>query len=704
MYDPRKILLALTVLFLRAGTSFAGAPTPREPAPESVSEVPGRSPASRASGGREGQPAAAGQEAGRGGASLTEERPLPQLNIFARAGQTFASWKEVGGEGVTYNLYQSDNPITASSLASAHLVATGIPQGSAHDFIADRIAHFRKQSDVAPQNFTVHTKDGPLPQGTGLFVYTPNRNRVSFYALTTVWPEGGEDRGVRVGVNSQLESVAEGVRTPGAVLLAREAPAPPPATAAGAPAEGGRQPAAAGQQAAPAPSAGTRGTGGNPGEVRLDYVHWASPEQASVDGHPYRFRLILRAEEEKASGLGLIVRLHPYTGNYAMTTWTRPGFITLGLDDFTPAIDEQEHHSFWFGYPENLGRSYLTGEYAKPPGDPISSGQPKGAERPAVEGARSVPVRDYTQERISWTIEEVMRYFRVDPNRVYLTGSSMGGTGTVDFGLRHPERFAALDAVVPLINPARSTAWGHNLLGKLWGSEAWPTLPDGEGHTLGERLDDTAYVLAASADLPLLKFFNARQDTAIGWTQIPEFIQALQQARQPFLSAWDNGGHGGPRPEVTQSFKDFDVCTIPRNQCLPALSNASTADDPGSGDPAMGDPVGAMNDDFRWAVEKDTPTELVLRLWRVPKSGKFASATEATVDVTPRRRQAFHPRPGSQVATKNLSAADGSVLQQASITVEPTGLFTARQVRVGLEPGSRLLFSTSAAPDAAAAR
>jgi len=634
-----------------------------------------------------------------GGAGFAEERPLPQLRVFHRSGQTFATWKEAAGEGVTYNLYQAASPITADNLASAHLVATGIPQGSAHDFVADRIARFRagvarreagarqpdagaadSQPDVPPQNFTVLLKEGPLPAGTGLFLYTVSHNGMFFYALTAVWPDGGEDRRIQVGVNSQLEKVAEAVRTTGPVLISREGP-PRADPDGGAEAPGG--------SSAPAAAAGSAGEGA-PGEVRLDYVHWATPEQASVDGHPYRFRVILKADEEKSAGLGLIVRLHPYTGNYTMTTWTRPGFITVGLDDFTPAIDEEEHHSFWFGYPENLGRSgrgaYLTAEFG---------GRPAGA-GPAAEGAPPVPVRDYTQKRIAWAIDGIKENFRVDPNRVYLTGSSMGGTGTVGFGLHHADMFAALDAVVPLINPARSTAWGHELLGKLWGSEDWPALSDGEGHTLGQRLDDTACVLSASGDLPLLKFFNGRQDTAIGWSQIPEFIRALQQARQPFLCAWDDGGHGGPRAEASQAFlKDFDVYGIRRNQCVPALSNASTADDPGTGDPAAGDLVGAINDDFRWAVEKDTATELVLRLWRVPKGGKFASVTEATVDVTPRRRQGFHPQAGAQVAFQNVSAGDGAVLQQASITVEPTGLFTVRQVRVGLEPGSRLVFSTT---------
>ena len=94
-------------------------------------------------------------------------------------------------------------------------------------------------------------------------------------------------------------------------------------------------------------------------------------------------------------------------------------------------------------------------------------------------------------------------------------------------------------------------------------------------------------------------------------------------------------------------------------------------------------------------MEEDSAEELVLRLWRIPKSGKFAQVTEATVDVTPRRRQAFLPGPGSQVTLKNLRASDASVIQEMQLVVEPTGLLTARQVRVSLDPGNRLVFSTA---------
>jgi pimeloyl-ACP methyl ester carboxylesterase len=44
-------------------------------------------------------------------------------------------------------------------------------------------------------------------------------------------------------------------------------------------------------------------------------------------------------------------------------------------------------------------------------------------------------------------IADVERAYRVDPDRVYLTGLSMGGEGTWHLGLRHPDLFAAIVAV-----------------------------------------------------------------------------------------------------------------------------------------------------------------------------------------------------------------------------------------------------------------
>jgi len=44
-------------------------------------------------------------------------------------------------------------------------------------------------------------------------------------------------------------------------------------------------------------------------------------------------------------------------------------------------------------------------------------------------------------------IDDVIRNYPIDENRMYLTGLSMGGYGTWDYALRYPNRFAALAPV-----------------------------------------------------------------------------------------------------------------------------------------------------------------------------------------------------------------------------------------------------------------
>lgn len=47
-------------------------------------------------------------------------------------------------------------------------------------------------------------------------------------------------------------------------------------------------------------------------------------------------------------------------------------------------------------------------------------------------------------ETVDDLIEEVLDTYLVDPDRVYLTGLSMGGYASWHLGMRHPERFAAM--------------------------------------------------------------------------------------------------------------------------------------------------------------------------------------------------------------------------------------------------------------------
>ncbi len=57
-------------------------------------------------------------------------------------------------------------------------------------------------------------------------------------------------------------------------------------------------------------------------------------------------------------------------------------------------------------------------------------------------------------------LDDVIAHYRIDPDRVYLTGMSMGGRGTWYLAYKHPERFAA---IVPINAYSPITDWAQGL-------------------------------------------------------------------------------------------------------------------------------------------------------------------------------------------------------------------------------------------------
>ena len=69
----------------------------------------------------------------------------------------------------------------------------------------------------------------------------------------------------------------------------------------------------------------------------------------------------------------------------------------------------------------------------------------EGHEFPFIIIAPQCPEKQHWQvEPLMQLVAEAEKKFRVDPSRIYVIGLSMGGFGTWDLGMNHPEKFAAI--------------------------------------------------------------------------------------------------------------------------------------------------------------------------------------------------------------------------------------------------------------------
>lgn len=78
----------------------------------------------------------------------------------------------------------------------------------------------------------------------------------------------------------------------------------------------------------------------------------------------------------------------------------------------------------------------------------------KKADFPFIEVSPQSPGRGWNVDALKGLLDEVMHDYRVDRDRVYLTGLSMGGFGTWSLAAAHPEYFAAIAPICVGGNPS----------------------------------------------------------------------------------------------------------------------------------------------------------------------------------------------------------------------------------------------------------
>lgn len=262
-----------------------------------------------------------------------------------------------------------------------------------------------------------------------------------------------------------------------------------------------------------------------------------------------------------------------------------------------------------------------------------------------------------TEKRVMDTVRWVIKTYGIDPDRVYLCGNSMGGSGTLGIGLRHGDVFAAIKANVPARVEHVSSRMGF---------PPYAPLPAG----------------TALADPPVCVDYSAPNDS---WsTNHQDFVSAMNARKYPLYFYWGPFGHANNNEKilaVNDLVHSFDWLGVKRNELYPVFTDAST-NDPLPWPSNLSDKKpGQVNAFFRWKTLADTRKKVEVSLFLADAATlktTFAVPAEAAAAVSLRRLQAFQIKPGATVRW-SFGGAKGEVRADAEGVVTVPGLkITAR--------------------------
>jgi len=188
--------------------------------------------------------------------------------------------------------------------------------------------------------------------------------------------------------------------------------------------------------------------------VQIRMHHFAETNQEI----PYS--LFVSSKVKKNKKAPLIVTLHGIGGTHL--TMMRPnaidlaeagGYILLAPMGYNPRG--------WYGAPSPRGRR------GAPPAPPVdagaaSDGRTAGADAAPPQGRRgTLPpgllsdpndpsnLRELSEKETLEVVDLIRKEFKVDDDRTYLMGHSMGGAGTLYLAIKYPQRWAAIAALAP---------------------------------------------------------------------------------------------------------------------------------------------------------------------------------------------------------------------------------------------------------------
>lgn len=570
------------------------------------------------------------------------------LNAEFKGGKTYITWTEEQGTTTTYNLYRSKTPITS---VSGLTPVANIRDSSSYDFGWKRFHVIR---DTA----------APLSDSTGLFVYTPKETTDAYYAVTSV--QGDVENTTLVSGDNALSSPVREEYWQWPLGVLRE----------------------------------IRNQYEGPSYhfyYWMDYEDWNNDYIYYGDWYTVFGRPDDMARMAGGERMPLNVGLHSawqdgYSappGHCCGTSGNGPG---MGFRSHALPFNNQ---TWWYGWPKGW-------KYKNPPSDSSLADPVKGD-----------TIVNYAEMRIQAYIHAAlqMTQIKVDTDRIYMSGTSMGGSGTLINAVHFPDIFAAVEAQVPAVK--FEYCWYFGSAANKYGAKA-DSLTARNGIYIYDW-NDAAWMVGRNArkDFPVfLVSGGGNADGGMPLFMHRWFFRNCTKSKQAVFGLWEDIGHANATQAIHTS---QGVQRFRRNEVVPVFTNASRDDNygqygPDTTIPPTGtvdfDSVGRINGYIDWTSSLhdmglpndsliDSPDTLAMtfKVNNTPCLNCVHTNRESTlVDITPRRVQRFPVTEGLSYTWQNISTSTGAIIASGTATPDTNGLLTVPSFLI-LSTGSRLVIT-----------
>lgn len=319
-------------------------------------------------------------------------------------------------------------------------------------------------------------------------------------------------------------------------------------------------------------------------------------------------------------------------------------------------------------------------------------------------------VINYTQRRIIWINDWLIKHFPVDPNRVALMGYSMGSGGATVLAKSFPDKFSTVCLFNAGFRSVEDPA-SIRIVGSL--SDNLPTTLRGPNNVIirMKELFSLNTTCSNQRDYPIMRVWIGKNDSNDRMHWGPD---VAAQFRQADSLGWGTQIHWDERPHtypilnfhwikgelVTEqtyrdnlSYQEF----FRSNQSYPGFFNHRLEplnNDPGTGmlgiNNGDGDNWGTWGGYHTWDAGTliDQPERWEVSAWltgNAPFDHDICPENALLTDLAIRKPQQFKPTAGKMLEWRVRDASNNQIIQAGQTTVRPDGLVVVPQIFVTKE-------------------